>query len=236
MRMRASVRRRPGDRPQFSDRQDTRRHLLETAGEVLAERGLDAATGQEICRRAGVNSAAVNYYFGGVDGLYEAVLVEARGRIPSFEALSAAVAEEPDARAKLRAAVGLLVSVLTGPPAESWMVRVLLREVLSPSRAFDRLLEADGRRKLSVLRSIISEIMELPEDHPAVTQGCISFAAPFQVMIIGGRGVLDRVFPGIDLSTTGAPLLVERMTAFALGGLDAIARVEMMRSGKRSDG
>jgi AcrR family transcriptional regulator len=208
---------------------------LEIAGEVLAERGLDAATGLEICRRAGVNSAAINYYFGGVEGLYEAVLLEARRRVPSFEDLSAAVAGELDARAQLRAVVAMAVGVLTGPAGQSWIFRVLLREVLSPSSAFDRLLrENNALPKLRVLMSIVAEIMGLPQDHPAVTQGVIGFTAPLQLMIIGGRDTLGRIFPELDLTASAAPLIIERMTAFALGGLDAIARSEKMRSNKLS--
>ena len=44
----------------------TRAQLLEAAGEIFAEKGLDRATGKEIADRAGTNSAAVNYYFGGL--------------------------------------------------------------------------------------------------------------------------------------------------------------------------
>lgn len=233
MRARASVRPRSIELRDAPDRPDTRRRLLETAGQVFAERGLDAVTGLEITKRAGVNSAAINYYFGGVGGLYEAVLLEARSRLPSFETLSAAVAEKTDARAKLYAAVELVVAVLTGPTPQSWILRLLMREILSPSTAFERLLlEAEGLPKLRMLKGIVAEIMNLPIDHPAVAQGCISTVAPLQVMLIGGRGVLELAYPELDLAASGAPMLVERMVGFALGGLDAIAEAEMARSGR----
>ena len=230
MRARANVRPRTIALRDEPDRPDTRRRLLETAGEVFGERGLDAVTGLEISKRAGVNSAAINYYFGGVGGLYEAVLLEVRSRLPSFETLSAAVAEKTDARAKLHAAVELVVAVLTGPTPQSWILRLLMREILSPSTAFERLfLEAEGLPKF---KAIVAEIMGLPDDHPAVAQGCISAIAPFQVMLIGGSDFLELAYPELDLAASGAPMLVERMVAFALGGLDAIAEAEMARSGK----
>ena len=51
-----------------------RERLLEAAGEVFAERGFRDATVREICKRADMNQAAINYYFGDKKGIYEAVL------------------------------------------------------------------------------------------------------------------------------------------------------------------
>ena len=83
------------------DRQRTQLQLLEAAGQEFAERGFDRTTAKEICERAGVNTAAVNYYFGGIEGLHAAVLEEARNRLFSADAISAAVVGKSDAKAKL---------------------------------------------------------------------------------------------------------------------------------------
>ena len=48
--------------------------ILETAGEVFAEQGYRKATIRNICKRSGVNLAAINYYFGDKERLYLAVL------------------------------------------------------------------------------------------------------------------------------------------------------------------
>ena len=74
------------------ERRSTREHLLEIAGQVFAEKGFDAATGKEICKRAGANAAAVVYHFGGMEALYAAVLVEARSRLVSTQMIAAVVA------------------------------------------------------------------------------------------------------------------------------------------------
>src|SRR5262249_32521038 len=119
--------------------QGTRRRLLEAAGQVFAEKGFDRATGKEICDRAGTNTAAVNYYYGGIEGLYAAVVREARNRLVTVEAVAAAVAGKADARARLEAVLGLIAQAVTGPVISSWAPRVLVREIAAPSAAFDAL-------------------------------------------------------------------------------------------------
>src|SRR5437867_4556237 len=120
-------------RRRANDRQDTPGQLLEAAGHVFAEKGFDRATGKEICERAGTNTAAINYYFGGMEGLYAAVLEEANGRLFTLEMVSAAVAGKPDAKSKLEALLGLIVGTLAGPVSSSWVLRVIGREIVAPS-------------------------------------------------------------------------------------------------------
>jgi len=52
----------------------TRSQILEAAGEVFAEVGFRVATVREICHRANVNIAAINYHFGDKERLYAEVL------------------------------------------------------------------------------------------------------------------------------------------------------------------
>jgi TetR/AcrR family transcriptional regulator, regulator of cefoperazone and chloramphenicol sensitivity len=53
---------------------DTRNRLLEAALVVFAEKGFDGAGIRDIAARAQVNSAMVQYHFGGKEGLYLAVM------------------------------------------------------------------------------------------------------------------------------------------------------------------
>ena len=153
-------------RPAAAD-QTTRQRLLEAAGQVFAEKGFNGSTGKEIAELAGTNTAAVNYYFGGVGALYAAVLQEAKGRLVTTEAVVAALAGKTDAKAKLEAVVGLIVRAITSPAASSWAIRVLGREIVSPSPALEGLL-ADATIRIGIVRGIAAELMGLPEDHPAV--------------------------------------------------------------------
>lgn len=205
-------------------RKGTRAELLEAAGHVFAEKGFDRATGKEICLRAGANSAAINYYFGGIDGLYAAALEEANQRLVPLEALSAAIAGKTDARAKLQALLELVADKLMGPISSSWAFGVFSREITAPSPAIETLVETQGLQKARIVKSIVGELMALPEDHPAVARGCISVIAPLILLFLADRRMLKRLFPNFGFGRGDAKALARHTLHFAMAGLAAVAR------------
>ena len=56
-----------------ASRSDTRERLLRVACRRFADFGYQETRIQDVCRLAGANIAAVNYHFGGKEGLYRAV-------------------------------------------------------------------------------------------------------------------------------------------------------------------
>ena len=52
------------------DAQKTRLRLLEAASEVFGKKGFWSATHEDICTKAGANTAAINYHFGSKENLY----------------------------------------------------------------------------------------------------------------------------------------------------------------------
>lgn len=52
------------------------KRIISSATPLLAVKGLHGTNVRELARSAGVNPAMISYYFGGKDGLYEAVLAE----------------------------------------------------------------------------------------------------------------------------------------------------------------
>jgi AcrR family transcriptional regulator len=206
------------------DRQSTRQHLLEAAGEVFAERGFERSTAKQICERAHTNTAAVNYHFGGIEALYAAVLEEARNRIFSVQVIGKVIEGKTDAKAKLEAVVGAMVQTLLGPVSSSWVLRVLGRDMVTPSPTTDAAKEKLILPRARILRSFIGELMGLPEDHPAVARGCISLMAPLCMLVLADRRMLKRALPSLGLGAADAPALAQHITQYALAGLEATGR------------
>jgi TetR/AcrR family transcriptional regulator, regulator of cefoperazone and chloramphenicol sensitivity len=210
-------------------RRSTREQLLETAGQVFSEKGFAGATGKEICERSGANAAAVVYHFGGMDNLYRAVVQEARNRLAPSEALAGAVAQESDPKAKLTAFIGLLVRVLSGPASSTWAVRLLSREMISPTAIFDEVRNKEMRARAGILKSIVSELTGLPTEHPAVARSCINIMAPFGVLMLISPQRVERTFPVLSFGPETVEETTRHMVQFALGGLAAIARDALTR-------
>lgn len=211
------------------DERSTQEQLLEVAGQVFAEKGFDRTTGKEICERAGVNTAAVNYYYRSFEGLYAAVVQEAHNRFVTFAATSAAIADKLDAKSKLQAVLELIVGTLVGAPLSSWALCVIGREVVSPSPALETLRDTEFLPKTRILKGIVSELMGLPADHPAVARGCVSVMAPCFMLLLMNRETLKQAFPGLALAKADAPALARHMLTYALAGLEAVAREERQR-------
>ena len=201
-----------------------REQLLETAGQVFSEKGHDGATGKEICELCGANAAAVVNHFGGMENLYREGLHEARNRLAPAEALAAGVANETDPKKKLTIFIGMLASRMTGPASSTWAARLISREMLSPTPIFDEIRNKEMRGRAAVLRGIVSELMQLPEDHPAVSRSCINIMAPFGVLLLIGPQRVERAFPALSLGPEAMEELTRHMVEFALGGIAAIAR------------
>jgi AcrR family transcriptional regulator len=135
---------------------DSRTRLLETSGEIFAEKGFKAATVREICSAAGVNIAAVNYYFGDKLRLYVEAVKHAHAcrfsEVPSFP-------EGMPAELKLVAFIrGMLTNILDKTRPD-WHAKLMLREMIEPTEACRELTEQRIRPMASILFGIISELL-----------------------------------------------------------------------------
>ncbi len=207
----------------------TRQRLLEAAGPVFAEQGFDRAMGKEICKRAGVNNAAINYHFGGMENLYLAVLEEIRSRKAVGDSIIETISVAASGRDKLRAVLALVVGAALRPDSSAWMGQIIGRELIAPSGASEALWK-NARARLAFFKHEVAKILELPEDHPAVERGCVSVLAPMHWLVIVDRRLIKRIFPNLGLGPHDADALIDHMTDFALAGLKAIADKERNKS------
>ncbi|CAG0997331.1 HTH-type transcriptional dual regulator CecR [Methylophilaceae bacterium] len=207
-------------RSQRQDGKATKANLLEVAGRVFAEHGYVAASGKEVCELAGTNLAAINYYFGSKDGLYEAVLVEAHRRVIDQHQLTDLLGTQCDSRAQLVAVLSNLV-IQTMQGTVSWAIRVLVRELVSPSPLAPALFRRAIKPHSKLLRRLVGQVLGLPSNHVAVQRG-LSFAfAPCLTWVVAPAEFRKSVLPALNRDVAG---LADDLARFTLAGLDALAK------------
>jgi AcrR family transcriptional regulator len=204
----------------------TRAQLIEAAGQVFAELGFDGATGQMVCRRARVHTAAIVYHFDGMVGLYRAVMDEARRRLVTTEALMTAVKAQSQPRRQFEVFLTMIVRAVTSPASQTWAGRLFAREFVTPSTVMSRAQDRDLALRVQLLKSIISALTGLPSDDPRVARSCISTMAPCVMLLLVNRSKLKQVFPEMKVAADSAPLIARHLVDFALAGLVAVSTYE----------
>jgi len=149
----------PFDRSEKPAVVEPRERILSAAGREFAERGYESATVRDICLGAGVNVAAVNYYFGDKQRLYIESVKHAHeqraGQVPLPEWTAGTPPQQ-----KLRDFVGNLLERMLGFGQPPWQVRLMMREVLHPTSACRELVEDYVRPRFELLVSILEELVD----------------------------------------------------------------------------
>ena len=198
----------------------TRSVILEAAGQVFAERGFSDATSKEICERAGANSAAVNYYFGGKESLYGEVLREAHQQMLRFEDLNAIIASAMPPEEKLRAFLGGLIHTAT-VSSGLWGLKVFLRELAVPTPHVAKAMDTAVLPKTHLLRRLIADLTGLDPESAKVQRAVAFVVLPCVSLIMFPESLRTRVLPATAARGEG---MLEDMLAYALGGLRAIGK------------
>lgn len=206
-------------RAQRADGEATYKRILEAAGELIAASGFSETSSKAIAARAEVDLASINYHFGSRGGLYEALLAEAHRRLISIDDLRQIAATDIAPRTKLRRIIEGLVDAATDD--NGWHVRVLSRELLSPSSHVRVLLHNEIAPKAQIVLAVLSEITSIPMGDPALLRCLISVAAPSAMLLVVGRNAPPFAEEIIRMPREA---LVEHLFAFAMGGLKAIGR------------
>jgi AcrR family transcriptional regulator len=198
----------------------SRLRLLETALEVFGAEGYQAATTRRIAEEAGVTLPALQYYFGGKEGLYLACaeeIVRRYAEAAGAKAAEAALAldgalSRDDARALLKDIMAALTEFLAGSSGVGASAAFVARELGAPGPAFDLLYQNLWRPGAEVVAALIVRIngeRKITEAARIQAHLLISGLAAFQT----GRRV--------SLRTLGWQDLGERETALIKNALFA---------------
>ena len=140
-----------------SSGEDPRERLLAAAGKEFAEHGFESATVRDICLAAGVNVAAVNYYFGDKERLYiESVKHAHESRVKQVPLPESPPGRPPTDR--LHDFIDNFLERMLGLGRPRWQAKLMLREMLQPTDACRELVEDYIRPHFDLLVSILDDL------------------------------------------------------------------------------
>ncbi|QXH49477.1 TetR/AcrR family transcriptional regulator [Pseudomonas fakonensis] len=202
------------------DGEATRLRILDTAGELFAAQGFAASSNKAVAAQAEVDLASINYHFGSRNGLYLAVLDEARRRFLDITNLQRIVQAPVPASDKLRTLIELVVQK-AGSGREGWHLRVLAAELLTPSSQGQAHLQGTAPQKLALLMGLFSEISGIPAGDPALVRCILCVTAPWAMLLIGPRGGSGAVQQILGMPHAE---VCDQLYRFALVGLQDAGR------------
>ncbi|HEY3346364.1 MAG TPA: TetR/AcrR family transcriptional regulator [Nitrospirota bacterium] len=200
----------------------TRARIIEAAGKLFAEKGYDRTTAREVSELAAVNPAAVNYHFGGKERLYIEAAREADRRLFNGDMLRRTLDEPTSPEQKLSDFLLEMTKSLLDPSPDNWSSKLIAREMSAPTNALFEVIASEMKPNSALLKQIISRVMGLPDDDPAVLRGLLlcTSAAPF---VYDNRIIFENIFAGFTINDEWIEKFAEDANHFAISGLHALA-------------
>ncbi|TCS60672.1 CerR family C-terminal domain-containing protein [Varunaivibrio sulfuroxidans] len=150
----------------------SRQRILSAGLDVFGKYGFDGATTRMLAQKAGVNLAAIAYYFGGKKGLYRAIAehVGAQMRQMMTPALDqgdfSGDGDAAYALERLDTVLEVFASiVIASDEADKW-ARFIMREQMDPSEAFDILYDGVIKHFHGRCAALIGQVTGRPADDP----------------------------------------------------------------------
>jgi len=202
---------------------DTRRRILEAAGEVFAESGFRHTTIRQICARAAVNIAAVNYHFGDKESLYIAVLRFWRSAAFEKYPLDLQIDESKSPEEHIRLFIYATVFRILDEGQSSWFGKLVAREYIEPTPALDMLIEETMGPTFVWLSSLVRLMLGEDMDDEAVRLCCASIVSQC-LFFIFARSVIKRLFQHERFQAEEIQRIADHITRFSLHAIRALAK------------
>lgn len=197
----------------------TREKIFEVAGPVFAEKGFQSATVRELCDKAGVNVASINYYFGDKQNLYCELVRHAQKRceaqhpLPQWDADTA-----PEQR--LYDLVLTLLEQLSVSETAPWEVQLLMREVLNPTPGGVEVAEEYFSPFFKILLDVIESMSPKAWSMDRLAQIGLSVLSQCLIYRYGSE-TIAKIAPSV-LGVDGKPnveSLALQITQFSIAGI-----------------
>jgi len=203
--------------PLRSDGIEARNRLLRAALALFAAKGFAKASTREIAAAAGVNLAAISYYFGDKAGLYRAAYndpLDCGSQHNHFHAVQTL---------PLREALGLFIQAFTDPLKQGELAQQVMqlhyREMLEPTGLWQAHIQTQIAPMHQTLVQLLCQHLALPQADDDVHRLAFAISALGVYMIVGAD-ITRALYPALADTHAAIDQTTERLTDFALALVD----------------
>ncbi len=204
-----------------SDGEATRERLLRAGLRLFAHQGFAATSTRELAQAAGVNIAAISYYFGDKAGLYRAVFFEPLGDPAADIAGYAGV--ELSITDALRGFYRAMLEPLAQGEDMQLCVKLRMREMIEPTGLWDQEIALGIRPMHEALLAVLCRHLGLPSPDDEVQRLAVCLTG-LAVHLHVGRDVIDAVAPQLNRAPDAAAAWADCLLRQGLAMVDHEAR------------
>jgi TetR/AcrR family transcriptional regulator, regulator of cefoperazone and chloramphenicol sensitivity len=207
---------------------DPRTRIIEAAGEIFAEKGFKGGTVREIIQRAGVNLAAVNYYFRDKEGLYidvvKTAICGAKGELPHWEP-----GTPPEQ--KLGDFIRHWMRIILGEKKVPWHRHVMMHEIMQPTSFCTAIIAEMIRPRAEMLIGIVGELVpHMPAEQRRLVAHSIAGQYLFYHL---NMPIVSRLVGEEEFGNYTPDRLAEHILAFSLAALGGRPPLSMEKRGAK---
>ena len=179
-----------------------RARLLDAAADIFGTYNLEGATTRQLAERAGVNQAAIPYYFGGKEGLYlatvehffsvhaptiQSVVAEIRSKLAANDI------DRSEALNLLKRLLEQMLEVLLRQQTNRSFGRIIIREQMQPTKAFDLIYERVIRHVHETISVLLAIVLDRKADDRAVILRAQMIVGQILIFLSGRETIRRRL-------------------------------------------
>jgi AcrR family transcriptional regulator len=198
---------------------DVKCRILKVAAEVFAEHGFRHGTVREICKRAEVNVASINYYFGDKEKLYIDVVNYWKDVAFEKYPFDCAMDQSKPPEERLRAWIRSILFMMIYEKESPWFGKLITREAaVEPTRVLDDLVEESIFPAINLLFSIVKQLLGKEFSEESVHLYSASIVGQC-VYFYSCRHIVARLFHYEKYDIEDIEKIAEHITRFSLNAI-----------------
>ncbi len=218
-------------KPKRKGDDSTKKRILNAAGALFAENGFTETTVRDICARAKVNLALVNYHFHSKGDLYRAVWQHAVKLAESLYPIDGGVPPNARPEDRLRGCVRALLSRMTDRNRLRHFHGIRMMEFANPTGLSNEIFAAMIRKNRDHLLKILHGLLG-PGAGPRDMEMCHMSIISQCLMVHPRKRRASVKFP-LKFGAKDINFLTEYITDFSLAGIEKIKQKHRYGGGSR---